>query len=378
MRSSLRLGSALGVPIKIHVTFLIILPIFALAFGFTATEILGFRIGFGDLPVGWVEKLLLGTVAAILFFGAVLVHELAHSYVAMRNGYTISGITLFIFGGVSEIEKQPPQAPGEALMAFVGPATSFVIGLILLPFWVLILDDVTGLGGVILGTTVSMMSFYNILLAGFNIIPAFPMDGGRVFRSLLARRMGFMKATRTAVAVGKGIAVIMAVVGFFYNFWLILIALFIYVGAREEERSTMVSMALEGVTVESIMTREVSTVPPNMPVRELLDKMMAEKHQGYPVVSGDRVVGVVTLQDIQRVPQANQWNTTVEQVMSRELVTVQPSTPAADAIQTVAARQIGRLLVMEGDRLVGIVSRSDLIRTMEIRAMERGDAVGRT
>ena len=372
MRSSLRLGRVRGIPIKIHISFLFILPFFALIFGFTfVPDVFGFRVGFGDLPIGWPEKLVLGLIAAVLFFAAVLLHELAHSIVAMRRGYSISGIMLFIFGGVSEIEKQPKEAIGEGTMAVVGPATSLAIGLILLPFW-LLLRDQTGLGMTIVAIMFSMMSFYNILLAGFNIIPAFPMDGGRVLRSLLAKRMGFIPATRTAVAVGKMIAVIMAIVGFFYNIWLILIALFIYLGAREEERSTLVGLALEGVTVGRIMTREVSVVPPTMTVRELLDKIMAEKHVGYPVVDGERVVGVVTLQDAQGVPASHHYDVEVDKIMSRDIITIGPDTSAEDAIQLMARRQVGRLLVMEDGRLAGIVSRSDIIRTLEIRSMEQG------
>ena len=378
MRVSLRLARVMGIPINIHISFLFILPFIAIAFGFTALpDLFGYHIGFGDLPAGDLEKLFFGLVAAILFFVSVLIHELAHSYVAVRNGYVISGITLFVFGGVSEIEKQPPQAPGEALMAFVGPAASFIIGLLLLPIW-LALRNENGLAITVVAITTSMMSFYNILLAGFNIIPAFPMDGGRILRALLARRIGFMRATKVAVAVGKAIAVFMAMVGFFYSIWLILIAIFIYLGAREEERGTTISMALEGITVEALMTREVSTVPPTMTARQLLDKMLAEKHLGYPVMDGERLIGVITLEDIQRVPAEFQDVTLVERLMSRQIVSVSPTTPAFEAIQTISSRRIGRLMVMDGDRLVGIVSRSDLLRTLEIKAIERGTSTGRT
>ncbi|KQM11258.1 hypothetical protein AOA80_09505 [Methanomassiliicoccales archaeon RumEn M1] len=377
MRSSIRLGTVKGLPIKIHVSFLFILPFFGLIFGFTfVPDLFGFRIGFGDLPIGWPEKLGLGLTAAVLFFAAVLLHELAHSMVALRRGYRISGITLFIFGGATEIEKQPKGAVGEGLMAFVGPATSLIIGLVLLPFW-LLLRGSTDLGMTIVAIMFSMMSFYNILLAGFNIIPAFPMDGGRVLRSFLAKRMGFIPATRTAVAVGKVIAVGMAIFGFFFNIWLILIALFIYLGAKEEERSTLVGQALEGVSVGSIMTREVSALPPTATVRELLDRIMAEKHMGYPVMEGDRVVGIVTLQDAQGVPASRHYDVEVGSIMSRDVISVTPETPAEDAIQLMARERVGRLLVMENDRLVGIVSRSDVIRTLEIRSMEQGVSLGR-
>jgi len=372
MKASLKVGRVFGIPIKIHITFLLILPLFVLSFGFVSSTVFGFDLSYNDLPLDTVGKLVLGLVAAILFFVAVLLHELAHSYVALKNGYKISGITLFIFGGVSEIENQPPNAPGEGRMAFVGPATSFVIGLALLPVWYAF-GTLEGLGAQIVTITAGLMSFYNLLLGAFNIIPAFPMDGGRVLRASLAKRMGFVRATTIAVRVGKALALVMGLVGvLFFNPWLIFIAFFLYLGAGEEERSTLIAQALEGVTISQIMTREVSTVAPSSSVRDLMDKMMREKHLGYPVVEGGRLVGIVTLQDAQRVPAERQPGTTIGEVMTSQVITVSPDTPAIEAIQAVTGNRIGRLVVLDQGRVAGIVSRSDLMRVLELRAAERG------
>ncbi len=372
MRASLQLGRVLGVPIRIHISFLLVLPLFALSFAFVSVSTLGFTLSYNDLPLDDVGKLALGLVATVLFFIAVLVHELAHSYVALRHGYRISGITLFIFGGVSEIESQPAHAPGEAWMAFVGPATSAVIGLALLPVW-LLTRDLGSVGTDILAITAGMMSFYNLLLAAFNIIPAFPMDGGRVLRALLARRMSFQKATRVAVGVGKSIALAMGLFGLIvFNPWLVLIALFIYIGAGEEQRETTVSEALDGLTVGQIMTSPVSTVTPTTTARQIVEKMMVEKHLGYPVVEGGRVVGIVALQDVQRIPSTQQDSVLVGQIMSRQVVSLPPEAPVMDALQQVTRNNIGRLVVMDRGEMVGIISRSDLVRVMELRLAERG------
>jgi len=372
MKASLQIGRLLGIPIKIHISFLLILPLFALSFAFASTTLFGFTLGYGGLPIDALWQLILGLIAALLFFLAVLLHELAHSYVAVRNGYKISGITLFLFGGVSEIESQPKDAPGEAFMAFVGPATSFAIGLGFLPVWY-VLDHMIGLGWDIAAITAGLTSFYNLLLGAFNILPAFPMDGGRVLRAVLAKRMGFTRATTIAVQVGKFSALIMAVLGFvFFNIWLILIALFIYIGAGEEERGTMVSQALEGLTVGQVMTFPVSTMSPGDTIRDLLDRIMVEKHMGYPVADGDRLVGIVTLQDAQKVPVDQQNAVTVGSVMTTDVLTVTPNTPAMEAIQAVSRNRIGRLVVMDQGRIAGIVSRSDLIRILEVRAAEQG------
>lgn len=372
MKASLQLGRLLGIPIKIHVSFLLVLPLFTLYFAFVSAKVLGFTLSFNDLPINDWGKLLLGLFSAILFFIAVLLHELSHSYVAMRKGYRISGITLFIFGGVSEIESQPSEAPGEALMAFVGPATSLAIGLALLPVWYLT-RDLGNLGTDIVSITAGMMSFYNLLLGAFNLIPAFPMDGGRVMRSLLARRIGFGRATIVAVQVGKAIALAMGLFGLLvFNPWLILIALFIYMGAGEEQRETTISEALEGLTVRQIMTSSVSTVTPVMTVRQMIDKMMVEKHLGYPVVEDGKVLGIITLQDAQRVPAGEQDTVLVGQVMTREVISLPPEALVTDALQAVTRNNIGRLVVMDRGQMVGIVSRSDLMRVLELRLAEKG------
>ena len=372
MRASLQLGRLLGIPIRIHVSFLLVLPLFTLYFAFVSANVLGFALSFNDLPIDNWGKLLLGLLSAVLFFIAVLVHELSHSYVAMRNGYRISGITLFIFGGVSEIESQPSKAPGEALMAFVGPATSMVIGLAFLPIWYFTRGQ-GSLGTDIVSIIAGMMSFYNLLLGAFNLIPAFPMDGGRVLRALLARRIGFGRATTVAVQVGKFIALAMGLFGLLvFNPWMIIIALFIYMGAGEEQRETTISEALEGLTVKQIMTSLVSTVTPAMTVRQMVDKMMAEKHLGYPVVEGGKVVGIITLEDVRKVPSSEQDTVLVGQLMTREVISLQPDAPVTEALQAMTQKNIGRLVVMDRGQMVGIVSRSDLTRVLDLRLSEKG------
>jgi len=366
MRTSLRVAKIIGIPINIHITFLIIIPLFAWAFGVADVVLFGIPLGFGGLEIGLASKLALGTVAAIIFFGSVLLHELAHSYVALRNGYTISGITLFIFGGVAQIEKVPPEAPGEGLMAFVGPATSFAVGLVMLPISYLFEWLGTGLVLEALSIMFGLIGFYNLLLGGFNLLPAFPMDGGRVLRSVLAKRMGFIRATETAVSVGKAVAVAMAIVGLFINIWLILIALFIYIGAGEEEKGTKISHALRGVKVRDLMTTEVSTVSGEMTLKELLEKILRERHLGYPVVEGGRLQGVVTLHDMIKVPPDQQEWLRVRDVMSRNVMIVSPDTDALEAVQIILKNNLGRLVVMEDDRLVGILSRTDIMRALEI------------
>ena len=373
MRGSLRIGRIFGIPIYLHFSLLLILPLFAFSFAVTGGSIWIFKIGYGDLPIGLTSQLILGAVAAVVLFISILVHELAHSYIALKNGYTITGITLFIFGGVSQIGKTPDRAPGEALMAFVGPASSIVIGLVFTPIFLLL---GTSLAIQALAITLSATAFYNLLLGAFNLVPAFPMDGGRVLRASLAKRMGYLKATETAVNVGKVAAVVMAVIGFFYNFWFIFIAIFIFMGADSELAGTRVSEALRGLKVKDIMTKEVSTVDVVTPVSEIVRKMMTERHIGYPVMEFGKIAGVVTLEDVTKVPEERRSLTLARDVMSRHLITIPADAEAMDALQLMSSRNIGRLIVMQGPAenglMVGIVTRTDLIRAINMMAQAKG------
>jgi Zn-dependent protease/CBS domain-containing protein len=369
MRWSLRIGRILGIPIYLHFTFLIILPFFALVFGYSYSEIFSFKIGFANLAVDDFGKIMLGIIATIVFFASILVHELCHSYVALRNGYKISGITLLIFGGVSEIEEQPGEAKGEAWMAFVGPGSSLVIGVVVSALYFLTKDLS---GGVELQAVVLMFSligFYNLLLGLFNLLPAFPMDGGRVLRALLAKRMGFLKATKYSVDIGKAFAVGMGIFGLLtLNFILILIALFLYTGAEGEYQQTKVSTLLTGIKVGEIMTRDVSTVTPDETAHELLVRMMREKHMGYPVMEGDNVVGMVTFQDVTLVPDAKRDSVHVRDIMNKKVIHVPPYMEAVDALKVFNELSIGRLVVLVDGKLVGILSRTDMVRAMDMLA----------
>jgi len=188
-----------------------------------------------------------GLSVAVLLFTCVLLHELGHSYVAKKHGTNIQGITLFLFGGVSSLEDIPRNPKVEFKMALAGPSISLLIGSILIIFYELLKIDIPVSNPYL--RLVWLIGYINIVLFIFNLIPAFPMDGGRVLRAVLAGRMTYIKATRTAANVGKMFAIFMGIFGLIIpgGLWFILIAFFIYIGASEEEKSTQVSVSLEGV-----------------------------------------------------------------------------------------------------------------------------------
>jgi Zn-dependent protease len=219
VKASFQIGKIIGIPIRVHFTFIIILVLFAWAFAVDNFSIFGFPIGFGGLPISLVFQLALGVIVAILLFICVLLHELGHSYVTQRFGFKINSITLFIFGGVSQTEEIPRNPKQEMRIAIVGPGVSILIGIVFYAVYFFINQFGSSLPIKILSISVGMLAFYNLLLAGFNLIPAFPIDGGRVLRAGLAMRMEYDKATRAASSFGKAVAIFMAIFGNFYLFW---------------------------------------------------------------------------------------------------------------------------------------------------------------
>jgi CBS domain-containing protein len=193
------------------------------------------------------------------------------------------------------------------------------------------------------------------------------MDGGRVLRALLAMRMPYLEATRRAVSIGKTFALLMALVGIFYSIWLILIALFIYFGASEEERGTTVSMQLEGTKVSELMTKKVDTVDPKMKISELVEKMLETRHMGFPVVTSGRLVGIITLSDISKVPPVERQALLVEDAMKKDVLTVTPEDEAVEALKLMSSKNVGRIVVLKGEKIAGIVTRSDLLNFIQIK-----------
>jgi Zn-dependent protease/predicted transcriptional regulator len=363
MKSSLKIGSVLGIPIKLHITFLLVLPMFAYVFAINPQPF-GFQ---GVEPP--TLRYALSILTAILLFVSILLHELAHSYLAMRYGINIESITLFLFGGVSAMEEMPRKPGQEAKMAFAGPLTSLIIGTIsLLIYWSLISPN-PSLSQNPISHILWILGSMNIVLGIFNLLPAFPMDGGRVLRSFYARRMSYVKATQSAASIGKLFAILMAIFGILIgNLWFPLIALFIYVGASEEERSTQAEVTLENIFVRDIMSKNVVSVSPTTTVEELVQFMFEKKHMGYPVMERDSLKGIVTFTDIERIPYHDRPAALVSDIMTKDVITVPSNAQASDVLKLISARNIGRVVVVDNGSVVGILSRTDLVRVLKLRS----------
>lgn len=376
MKWSYKLGSIQGIPIKLHVSFLIILVFFIWIFAVHELEIFGIFIGFGGMNIPIWLKYTFGAIASVLFFSTVLFHELSHSLVAKSYGTKIRGITLFALGGVAQMEDIPRDPRMEAKMAAAGPAFSLGIGILSYAIYYLFGPVSQSASGATFKNAalivVGIIAFYNIILGLFNLIPAFPMDGGRILRAFFAMRMPYIEATKKAVAVGKSVLFAMGIVGLLFgNFVLILIAIYLYFAASGEERATVISVTLEGVKVRDVMTSvpNVVHVPPDWTVNQLVDQMFRTKHMGYPVQERQTssVLGVVTFADVRQIPASERDTTRVEDVMNRELISIRPDADAFDALKLMASSNVGRLIVMDDGQMVGIVSRTDLMRAIQFR-----------
>jgi Zn-dependent proteases len=358
MNTSLKIGSIMGIPIKLHITFLLILPVFALVFATNPQP-----YGFADVGSA-TESYALSLLTTILLFACILLHELGHSYVAKSYGVEIRDITLLLFGGVSSMEEIPRDPSQEFKMAFAGPLVSLIIGFGLLALHLVAISFIPSYSNTSIYLMVGILASINIVLALFNLIPAFPMDGGRLLRAWYAKRMSYVKATHYAAYFGKMFAFIMGVIGLFWNPWLILIAFFVYIGASEEDKSTTVTVSLEKYKVSDVMSKEVVSVAPEMTVEDLSHFMFENKHLGYPVIKGNSLKGIVTFTDIRNVLPHERYATLVSDVMTKDVISLPSNSNAAEAFKIMTVNNIGRVLVTDNDTVKGILSRTDLMRLL--------------
>jgi CBS domain-containing protein len=225
----------------------------------------------------------------------------------------------------------------------------------------------TGTAGVLI-FIFGYLGVLNIILCAFNLIPAFPMDGGRVLRAFLAKRMPLHRATQIAADIGKGFAILFGIIGLFaFNPFLILIALFIYIGANMESSAVKYSHLLQDVTVGSMMSTPVTTVPPTLPLSQVISMMYSSKHLGFPVIERDTLVGMVTLADVNRTSSIDREAMQVRDIMTRDPITLPPTAPVIDALKIMSARNIGRIPVVADGRIVGIVTRTDILKVTELK-----------
>jgi Zn-dependent protease/CBS domain-containing protein len=298
MRYSFKIGSAWGIPIELHVTFILLIA----AVLFLSSLSLKFDTFF----------------IVLFLFVFVVFHELAHSIIARHYGIKVRKIILYPIGGVSEIEEIPDNPSQEWRMAVAGPLTSLVLGVALLAVSLAISPQAftITLFTTIPGNFLTRLASLNILLGVFNLIPAFPMDGGRVFRALLAERLKYSDATRYAVYLGRIFGIAMVVVGFLVPnyFLLILVGIFVYIGASEEAEQTIISTTLAGVRVKDVMQSEFGSVTPQQSLTEALEVMFKKRYHDVLVEKDGVFQGVITWNELIKVKPEERSALRVEQI----------------------------------------------------------------
>ena len=323
-------------------------------------------------PVYWI----MAVAGALGIFTSVILHELAHAVVARRHGIPISGITLFIFGGVAEMEDGPPGPRAEFLMAIVGPLLSVGLGLGFLA---------AGFAGGVAGlpravtAVLGYLGWMNLILAGFNMVPGFPLDGGRVLRSLLwVWKEDYLRATRIATAVGSGFAVTLIFAGVLIalaggsvgGIWWLLIGFFLNNASQLSYRHALVRHALEGERVSGVMMTAPVAVAPELPLRALVDDYFYRHHfQSFPVVSAGTLLGSVGTRELKQVPRREWPARTVGEVLvpCGPDSMIGPEESALRALSSMSRSGTGRLLVVDHGKLAGIVTLADLFRLVAVK-----------
>ncbi len=366
-----RVGRIAGIDLSIHPSWLVIafLVTYSLAeFQFPAE----FR--------GWSTTAywLVAAATALLFFASVLAHELSHAILARRFGLKVQGITLFIFGGATSIDSDSRTPREEALIAVAGPATSILIGLALLGID-LVVDQPQA------AALLGWLGFINLMLGAFNLIPGFPMDGGRVLRAILWKVRGNrLAATRSAAVVGRLFAYLLIGLGvylalrpggsIFSGLWLALIGWFLSNAAEATVAQAGVESSLSGVRVRDAMDLDPPSVAPNEPVTELVqERLLRGEDRSFLVRHDDGgLAGIVTLGDVRRLPRDDWAAARVTDIMTRhtELATIGPDAPLADALRLIQEREVGQLPVVadeHGRDAMGLVTRRGILRLIEAR-----------
>ena len=353
---SWKLATVAGIDIYVHGTFVLLIAFLA----------------FSDLVAGHgVAAMVYSTLLILAVFATVVLHEFGHALTARRFGVRTREITLLPIGGVARLDKMPDRPGQQLLVALAGPTVSLVIALLLFG-WVRVFEGPVGFESLRLanGSVVTQLMWINASLAVFNLLPGYPMDGGRILRALLAMRLAPERATQIAARVGQAVALILAVVGLFAGPLLIVIAVFVWLGARAEHSVSTVTVALAGLPVRRGMITDFKTVAPTAPLSRAVELTLAGFQPDFPVMDGARLVGVLTLPDVLK-GLAEGSTLTVGQAMQAELETASPSEGLNGALTRMRQGACRVLMVVEGERVVGLLTMRNIAELLALEAAAR-------
>ncbi len=363
MKWSIKLGKLLGIDVYLHFTFLLLLAFLGFVY-WRATQN--------------VAATLQGVAFIVALFGCVVLHELGHALMARRYGIQTRDITLLPIGGIARLEKMPDQPMQEFWVAVAGPAVNVVIATVLF-VWLAATGGFTPVEEI----TVTSGSFWqrlmllNIFLVAFNLLPAFPMDGGRVLRALLSTRLGRRRATVIAANVGQGMAILFVIVGFFYNPFLIFIGIFVYLGAQAEAGAMTMQSALEGSRVRDAMMTRFRTLAPQDPLTKAVQELLAGSQQDFPVLENDQPVGILRRNDLVKALSEGRREAVVTEAMCRDCETVDEAAPLKGAVEAMHARQCATMPVFADGRMVGLLTLENISEMIMVNAAMKTNGAAR-
>jgi Zn-dependent protease/CBS domain-containing protein len=366
----IKLFTLFGFEVRIDLSWVIIavLIVWSLAVGF-------FPFHYKNLSVQtyW----LMGVAGAVGLFLSIIFHEIFHSLVARRFGIPMKGITLFIFGGVSEMSEEPTSAKAEFWMAIVGPLSSIAIALVCYAIYV---QGSTSEWPEAVNGVVEYLAYINGLLAAFNLLPAFPLDGGRVLRAILwGLRKNLRWATRVSSAVGFGFGILFILFGVFQfltgnvigGIWLFLIGMFLENAARMSYQQLVIRKALEGEPVRRFMKTDPVAVSPSISIQQLVEDYVYKYHfQMFPIAErSEKLLGCISTKELKEIPREEWGRKTVGEVATKCSVdnTIEPQADATQALSLMARTGSSRLIVVEGNRLVGVITLKDMLKFLSLK-----------
>lgn len=367
LRGDIPLGRVFGISLKLNYTWFIVFAL--VTWSLTARY-------FPDVFPEWsvITSLAAGVVTSLLFFGSVLAHELMHSIVAQKLGIPIHSITLFIFGGVSQMSGEPKTPKDELRIALAGPLTSIALGLVFWAVWYWL-----GPQSEFVLAIAFWLGLINVFLAAFNLIPGFPLDGGRVLRSILWwRNQNLYRATRIASNIGRGVGYLFIFGGVFLIFqglwlnglWLALIGWFLENAAVGSYRQVALLDMLQGHTAHEVMTRDCPAIPPELTIDTLVNEhILTTSRRCFPVTTDSRVIGLVTLSDIHAVPRTL-WSTKrVSEAMTPlgKMKSVSPDEDLSTVLRVLTEENINQVLVVENGDIAGVIGRDNLLSFINLR-----------
>jgi Zn-dependent protease len=354
MKWSIKVGRLFGIDVFIHFTFLLLLGFLAFVYWRNTQRI---------------EAAIVGVGFFIALFGCVLLHELGHALMARRYGIKTRDITLLPIGGVARLEKMPEKPMQEFWVALAGPAVNVVIAAGLFAWlWLtrtlVPVEELSVTGGSLL----ERLMIVNLFLVAFNLLPAFPMDGGRVLRALLAMRLGRRRATAIAANIGQGMAILFGIVGFLHNPFLIFIAIFVFLGAQAEAGAVEMQSALEGLRVRDGMMTRFRALSTQDSLSKAVEELLAGSQQDFPVLENSAPVGILRRNDLVKALSEGRREATVGEVMCRQCETVDELSPLKQAVESMHARQCASVPVSRGGAVVGMLTLENINEMLMINS----------